>query len=180
MAKQVGFFDEAPRQRRPQKRRTVEQRSWRARLRPASWRGVPFFVSEASGEVGRRYEFHEYPQRDQPWAEDLGRAQRKWSITGYVLGEGYMGTRDRLLAACEQPGPGKLVHPYLGELRVVCDRFRYTERDDEGRMCRFDLSFAEPGQSGLPSARRAAGAALQAAAGALQAAALSAFAGLVL
>jgi len=178
MARQVSYFD-GPARAPGRRRRAAELRSWRARLRPASWRGVPFFVGEASGEVGRRYEMHEYPQRDQPWAEDLGRSQRKWSVTGYVLGDDYMGTRDRLLAACEQSGVGKLVHPYLGELHVVCDRFRYTERDEEGRICRFELSFAEPGTKGAPTARRAAGAALQGAAAGLQAAAVSAFAGLL-
>jgi len=146
-------------------------------LRPASWRGVPFFIDEAGGEVGRRYEMHEYPQRDTPWAEDLGRAQRRWSLAGYVLGAGYMGTRDRLIAACEQQGTGKLVHPYLGDLTVVCDRFRYRERDGEGGMCRFDLSFAEAGTPGAPWSSRAAGAAIRGAAAALVSVAITAFAG---
>ncbi len=171
----VGFFDPDP----PRgARHAVDLRKWRARLRPASWRGVPFYVDEASGEVGRRLQMHEYPQRDEPWAEDLGRAQRTWNVTGYVLGPGYMGTRDRLISACEQRGPGTLVHPYLGALQVVCERFRYTERDEEGGICRFQLSFAEPGTAGMPLARRAAGAAVRAAAGGLVNAAIAAFAGL--
>jgi prophage DNA circulation protein len=177
MARQVGYFDERPSTRGRRRRRAADARSWRSRLRAASWRGVPFYVDEAASEYGRRIEHHEYPQRDQPWAEDLGRAQRRWSVTGYVLGAGYMGTRDRLIAACEQSGPGKLIHPYLGELHVVCNQFRCRERDEEGGICRFELSFAEPGVSGAPTARRAAGAALQGAAAGLQAAAISAFAG---
>ncbi|HKE81617.1 MAG TPA: DNA circularization N-terminal domain-containing protein, partial [Solirubrobacteraceae bacterium] len=82
-----------------------------------------------------------------------------------------------LLTACEQQGPGTLVHPYLGRLRVVCQRFRFRERDEEGGICRFDLSFAEPGQRGAPTATRAAGAAVRAAASGLVTAAVSAFAG---
>jgi prophage DNA circulation protein len=177
MARRVGYFDEPPSTRGRRRRRATDARSWRSRLRAASWRGVPFYIAESASEYGRRYEHHEYPQRDQPWAEDLGRAQRKWAVTGYVLGAGYMGTRDRLIAACEQPGPGKLIHPYLGELHVVCDQFRCRERDEEGGICRFELAFAEPGTRGAPTARRAAGAALLGVAAGLQAAAISAFAG---
>jgi prophage DNA circulation protein len=172
----VGHFETDPPQRR-RRRRAGDPRSWRDRLRPASWRGVPFYVDEASAQVGRRYEMHEYPQRDTPWAEDLGRSQRTWAVTGYVLGAGYMGARDRLIEACEQRGTGKLVHPYLGELQVVCTDCRYTERDAEGGICRFQLAFAEPGTAGLPSARRAAGAAVLAAASVLAEAAITAFAG---
>jgi prophage DNA circulation protein len=186
----VGFFEEDPhpraarhrRRRREERRdrhedRQKDQRTWRDRLRPASFRGIPFYVAEAGGQYGRRIQHHEYPQRNIPWAEDLGRAQRRWNLTGYVLGAQYMGTRDRLLTACETAGAGKLVHPYLGELQVVCDSVRYTERDEEGGICRFEFAFAEPGKPGAPDARRAAGAAVRSAASGLVSAAISAFAG---
>jgi prophage DNA circulation protein len=152
-------------------------RTWRQRLRRASWRGVPFYVDEASGAVGRRIEHHEYPQRDTPWAEDLGRAQRTWQLVGYVLGDDYMTTRDRMIAACQQKGAGKLIHPYLGELQVVCNGLRYRERDQEGRICRFELSFAEPGSPDAPFGVRAAGAALAVAGAALASAAHFSFGG---
>lgn len=174
----VGRFETERRPAHRRRRRAADRRTWRARLRAASWRGVPFYIDEGGGEVGRRFEMHEYPQRDTPWAEDLGRAQRKWTVAGYVLGDGYMALRDRLIAACEQPGPGTLVHPYLGSLQVVCERFRYTERDAEGGICRFDLAVAEPGTRGAPWAKRARGAGVRAAASGVVSAAISAFAGL--
>jgi prophage DNA circulation protein len=189
MAGDVGYFEDDPRPRAARRRRRREERrdrredrakdrrTWRDRLRAASFRGVPFYVTESSGEYGRRYQHHEYPQRNVPWAEDLGRRQRRWQLTGYVLGPHYMGTRDRLLTACEKPGPGKLIHPYLGELQVVCDSVRYSERNEEGGMCRLELAFAEPGTKGAPDARRAAGAAIRGAASRLASAAISAFAG---
>jgi prophage DNA circulation protein len=186
----VGFFEDDPHPRAKRRRRgrreerrdrredrQKDQSTWRDRLRPASFRGVPFYVAEAGGQYGRRIQHHEYPQRNVPWAEDLGRAQRRWNLTGYVLGAHYMGTRDRLLTACETAGAGKLVHPYLGEIQVVCDSVRYTERDEEGGICRFEFAFAEPGKQGAPDARRAAGAAVRSAASGLASAAISAFAG---
>jgi prophage DNA circulation protein len=177
MAKRVGRFDPAPPRRAKRRRDRRDGRTWRDRLRPASFRGVPFFVDEASSEYGRRYQHHEYPQRDEPYAEDLGRKQRRYQVTGYAIGPGYMGVRDRLLAACEQSGAGKLVHPYLGELQVVCDAIRLRERDEEGGICRFELAFAEPGTRGMPRGRRARGAALRAAGTTLARAAVRAFVG---
>lgn len=88
-------------------------------LRPASFRGVPFFVEEASRTAGRRTQVHEYPQRDDPYVEDLGRATREFNVTAFVVGTDYIDTSGKLLDACEAPGAGKLVHPWLGELDVI-------------------------------------------------------------
>jgi len=120
---------------------------------------------------------HEYPQKDTPWAEDLGRRQRTWNVTGYVLGSGYMALRDRMISACEQSGDGILVHPYLGNLTVVCVSCNYTERDEEGGICRFQFTFAEPGSTGAPWAERGVGALLRLAGGNLNLAAIAGFAG---
>jgi prophage DNA circulation protein len=181
----VGFFEDEARRARQRRRRarrratptTADTRTWRDRLRAASFRGVPFFVDEATGAAGRRYQHHEFPGREKPWAEDLGRQQRRWQVTGYVLGAGYMATRDQLISACERAGAGKLVHPYLGELLVACTGITYRERDEDGGICRFELGFVEPGTRGAPDATRAAGAALRGAAFGMAGAALDAFVG---
>ena len=70
--------------------------AWRERLLSASFRGVEFGVTKASDDVGRRTVRHDYPQRDDPYVEDLGRAPRVISLTGFVLGEDYMTRRDDL------------------------------------------------------------------------------------
>ena len=49
-------------------------------LRPASFRGVAFEVESHSESGGRRIELHEYPLRDTPYAEDLGKKAGKWQI----------------------------------------------------------------------------------------------------
>jgi len=60
--------------------------AWRDRLRPAAFRGIPFEVSAATGSFGRRTARHEFPQRDTPAVEDLGRRTRELQITGFVIG----------------------------------------------------------------------------------------------
>jgi prophage DNA circulation protein len=90
--------------------------SWRDQLRPGSFRGAPFRIQGNDGEGGRRGALHEFPERDEPWFEDLGRAARRWTIEAIVIGENYLADLDALVAACEEKGPGTLVHPYRGTL----------------------------------------------------------------
>lgn len=138
--------------------------SWRDNLRAASFRGVAFHYAETGGEHGRRLARHEYPGRDLPFLEDLGRKAREHSLSAYVLGADHMDQARRLIEACEKPGPGTLIHPYLGELRVACTgcRQRYTTRD--GGMAHFELSFVEAGDNRYPTIRTDTAAAVDAAA----------------
>lgn len=126
---------------------------WRERLQPASWRGVSFYVDAAELEAGRRVVLHEYPLRDLPSAQDLGRAQRKISVTAYVLGADYLDQRDRLLAALEQPGAGSLQLPtWPAQQMVLASPAKLAESKAEGGICRLSLSFAEAGEAVHPQA----------------------------
>lgn len=120
--------------------------SWQEQLRQASFRGVPFSVSSAEAGFGRRTVTHEYPLRDRPFVEDLGRKARTLTVEALVLGTGYMALRDRLLAALEAPGPGTLVHPYLGEMTVTVTDVKLRESTAEGGVARFTLSCVEAGE----------------------------------
>lgn len=88
-------------------------------LLPASFRGVPFEVTASGIRAGRRTVVHEYPQRDKPYVEDIGRATRQITLEAFVVGDDYIARAKRLLGAIEQAGPGTLIHPWLGEMRVT-------------------------------------------------------------
>ncbi|QLI80787.1 DNA circularization N-terminal domain-containing protein [Chitinibacter fontanus] len=133
--------------------------SWRDNLRPASFRGVGFLFDDGDMSGGRRLQVNEYPQRDKPFVEDLGRKARSITINGYVLGDDYAQKRDQLLAALEQSGEGELIHPRLGSLKVFAGEFRYSETKEEGRMARFSLSFTEAGELAFPTSQANFGAA---------------------
>lgn len=118
--------------------------SWRERTKgPASFRGVPFFVDTSERSGGRRTVTHEYPLRDEPFVEDMGRRARAFPVEGYVVGESYLAQRDALIAALEEAGPGELVHPYHGTRRVACNDFTIRESTAEGGMARFRIDFVE-------------------------------------
>lgn len=133
--------------------------TWRENLRPASFRNVPFEVEGDGGTFGRRTVLHEYPQRDKPGTEDMGRASRTFEITGFLVGDDYMERRDALLEALETEGPGKLIHPWYGELTVnVKDSARISHSTRDGGMCQVTLSFVESGDLQFPTAASSLGA----------------------
>ncbi|MCI0430603.1 MAG: DNA circularization N-terminal domain-containing protein [Rhodospirillales bacterium] len=125
--------------------------TWRDDLRPASFRGVPFAVEAASGEFGRRVQMHEYPQRDLPFAEDLGRRARELRISAFVVGDDVFRRRDRLIQACEAEGAGTLEHPTLGTLTVTCTGCTVSESRETGGSARLELSFVEAGTLTFPA-----------------------------
>jgi prophage DNA circulation protein len=127
--------------------------SWREKMGPATFRGVAFFVETAERSGGRRTVRHEYPFRDEPFLEDTGRKARTFPVEGYVVGAEYLDARDALLDALETEGPGELVHPYYGTLRVIAADFRVQESRDRGGMARFSIEFAEtPSEPAQPTA----------------------------
>lgn len=121
-------------------------------LRPASFRGVPFEVQEVNGTAGRRTELHEYPKRDKPFAEDNGRAARTLRFDAFVVGADYVAKANALLAALEQPGPGTLVHPWLGTLTVSQDQQANVTFGGALGFAKFSLNFVESGELTFPTA----------------------------
>ena len=126
--------------------------TWRDTYRAATFRGVAFFVESADSSHGRRQAVHETAQRDTPYTEDLGRKSREFSVIGYLLGKDYHLNRDELIKACEVAGPGALVHPYRGEMSVVCRGLNISETAAEGGKCTIALTFLEAGEAAYPSA----------------------------
>ncbi|EKN3736747.1 TPA: DNA circularization protein [Yersinia enterocolitica] len=127
---------------------------WSEHLHPASFRGVPFAVMTAEGVFGRRQAIHEYPYRDSAWIEDLGRATRRLTIRGFLIQSSGLYTapdvmtqRDSLIAACEMPDAGTLVHPTLGEMTVSIPEsgLRLNEGAESGRVFEFTLTIIESG-----------------------------------
>ena len=143
--------------------------AWLDDLLPGSFRGVPFLIEAHEAEAGgRRIHRHEYPGRDEIYAEDMGRKTREFEVEAYVLGDGYFGRRDRLIAACDEPGAGTLVHPYLGTRTVSCEGCTVVERSSEGGMARLTLLFVQAGPNVQPAGVRDTAEAVREAAAAMR------------
>ena len=120
-------------------------------LRPASYKGIRFDVSDSSASAGRRTVLHEYPLRDKPYAEDIGRAAKRYTMTAVIAGVDYIARTKRLLEALESPGGGTLVHPWLGSLNVTPTEVGKAKFDKALGRATLDLSFVESGALENPS-----------------------------
>jgi prophage DNA circulation protein len=117
-----------------------------------AFRGARFRLDTYETQFGRRVDVHEYPLRNIPNAEDLGRKARRFNFTAYVIGPGWEQQRDDLINACEADGPGLLVHPFHGEHVVMCEPSTVSEGRASGRRyAAFQLAFVEHGAFDTPS-----------------------------
>lgn len=123
-------------------------------LRPASWKNVPFGVRETGLSGGRKVANHQYPFRDQQWPEDLGRRGRGLRIEGFLVdGGGRYGGQGsiqaqaaQMLQASESAGPGYLVHPLYGQMRMQLAQFESRHAEAPGVLeLRFEfLEYGAP------------------------------------
>lgn len=144
---------------------------WRDELLPAHFDGYPFHVEGTGRESGRRIALHEFPKKELPYAEDMGRIARAFTVRGYIIvypSDGpstearqqkgienlyqrdYRNARDQLVERLEDGGPGVLQLPTfvsrVGPMIVVCTKFRVSEESRAGGYCTFDMTFVERGK----------------------------------
>lgn len=124
--------------------------SWKDNLRPASFRGIKFFVDSSQYTGGRRVSFHEFPDRDKPYAEDLGKTGETFKIDGYILGDDYFTQKANIKDAANKEGAGELIHPYYGTLQVQVGAFSIDENTKEGRYAKISFQFYEAGSNQFP------------------------------
>lgn len=126
-----------------------EFRNWPKTLRRASFRGASFFVEGDSIETGRRLVVHEFPKRDLPYIEDMGRKANRVSVTAYVLGDDADSQEGGLRGACERGGAATLVLP-LQRLKVHCEKCKRNFSKDKLGYIAFELDFVVDGEAGSP------------------------------
>lgn len=125
----------------------------RNQFKPASFREVPFHVSVSDTAVGRRTVLHEFPLKDVPYTEDMGRKASEFVVDGFLIGDNYLLDMKLLIAALTAYGPGTLVHPTMGTMNVSLAhpaRLREQFIDRRG-MVSFSLTFIESDEIAQPS-----------------------------
>lgn len=132
--------------------------AWFQDLQPASFRGIPFGVFGARGSFGRRVALHEYPFRNSPWPEDVGRKTRVFNVVGFLLENDIITSQGdvvaqvkNMIAAAETNSTGTLIHPTLGSMQVQLLDLDTEEAWNQGRMIRLSLRFVEAGVKVFPS-----------------------------
>nr|WP_275405028.1 DNA circularization N-terminal domain-containing protein [Crenobacter caeni] len=119
-------------------------------MRDASFKGHPIKWLSQEGQAGRRLAEHEFPQRDRPWVEDMGRMVRPFTFTAVCSGDGWLEELNQLLAVIESPGSGELVHPLFGRMTVSARPARWAMSLDAGGRVDVQLEFVETGDLLFP------------------------------
>jgi prophage DNA circulation protein len=124
---------------------------WRDALLPASFDGNEFFVDVGGREGGNRLVLHQFPKKDQPYTENMGRRATEFSVRGYVIQSArqpdYRPARDALQQRLDQGTAGQIQLPTMRPMSVICQRYRLTEEERLGGYCVFDMHFVEAGTS---------------------------------
>lgn len=121
-------------------------------VQKGSFRGVKFETFDAEMLFGRRNVCHEYPLKDDPFTEDLGRKAREYTFNAYVIGGNLLGARNALIKAVEdEESPGTLIHPTLGSISVYPKDCRIRFDNRAGGIEYFTLNFIEAGKASYPS-----------------------------
>ena len=142
------------------------------KTRQASWNGLPFALLSQQTSAGRKIALHEYPFRDESWAEDLGQKSRRFQVLGFLIensvvygGGSVTSQNSNMLKQLEVAGPGTFVHPLLGSLQVTCLDAVLGTSWDAGRVVEVRFTFVEGGARIFPETASSTQNAVAAAAG---------------
>jgi hypothetical protein len=121
---------------------------WRDKWQTALFRDAMFFVETDARTGGRRVALHQYPKRNTPYAEDMGRSANKFVVQGYLIGPVYLDLKDNLVTALEKDGPGWLRLPLpfqMSDQYVMVMSYSVTQAREKGGFCAIDMEFVEYG-----------------------------------
>lgn len=129
---------------------SLGQATWRTQWLQALFRDEIFFVETGTTSGGRRVALHEYPKRNVPYAEDMGRSARTIAVQGYLIGRFYHELKDKLVKALEMDGPGRLRLPMpmfdqLRDFTVMVQNYSVVENRERGGFCAVNMQFVEYG-----------------------------------
>ncbi len=125
---------------------------YKNKLAQASFRGVPFGVKDIETTIGRRVQLHEYPLRDDPYCEDLGRKAREYSVNAFVMNPNdYSQSKALVAALSDYSTPGTLVHPTLGIMQVVPKECSHRYSSSDGGIEYFSVTFVETLGNNFPN-----------------------------
>lgn len=125
---------------------------YKNKLQDPSFRGVTFGIQDINTTIGRRSILHEYPNRNDPYAEDLGRKAKEFQINGFVMcPNDFTQSKAVQSAFSDYSTPGTFVHPTMGQFQVVVrdGSFRFTNQ--EGGIEYFTVTLIETLGNNFPN-----------------------------
>lgn len=116
-----------------------------------SFLGFPFKISRERGQGGRRGPLHEYPDRDLPYFEDLGRKAKEFDLAIYFVGDAADVTAQLFEALLQKGRAGSLILPGLRRERMVARSWSYDRDSGKGNWVAMQVGFVEAGGNQFPT-----------------------------
>lgn len=129
----------------------ASNRDWLKTLWPASFKGIPFYVDKDTEEGSRRIVVHEFPNRDDPFLEDLGEGARHYEVTAYVAGGSADSEATALIASLSSIDPGTLVLNTHGPRQARCLSFSRERGKDRHGFIAIRAKFVRESGGAVPA-----------------------------
>ena len=117
-----------------------------------SFLGFGFFIAREGGEGGRRGPLHQYPDRDEPYHEDLGEEARKFDLSIYFIGATADDDANDFIELLREGRIGPLILPGLRRERMKAVKWKYDREVGKARWTQLNVNFVDPGRNEYPGA----------------------------
>ncbi|MAO55653.1 MAG: hypothetical protein CMM61_08145 [Rhodospirillaceae bacterium] len=123
-----------------------------SQYRKGSFEGIEFETLTAGLRFEHRLDVKRYPYQDKGLVTDLGLSEDRFELAIFVIGSDFLTRRAALEKAFRKTGPGLLVHPTRGEIRVNVERVRLDEDLQELGVADFQVTFVKSDATLAPRA----------------------------
>lgn len=92
---------------------------------------------------GRRKAKYMFPYQDGQTTDDLGRMPEEFQLSCLIHGPRYLEGFNRLMQELQKPGPGTLIHPVRGRVKVAFINHQITHTHEKSQAVEINLTFTE-------------------------------------
>lgn len=117
--------------------------SWANTIQDASFRGVPFEVLVVGDEGGKTLSVIQLPYVNGATVDDMGNEPEAIAVRALLRGDDYETRLQSLLSALRTQGPGELVHPIHGAMRVLAARWHIEHEAERRDLAELSIQFLE-------------------------------------
>lgn len=112
----------------------------------ASIQNLPFFLEDSDMAFGKRLAVHEFIGNDNVHIQELGRANRSFTLNCFVNGDDYIDQIKKIVIVCEKSGTVTLSHPTFGIFTIEVKKIQVRDNDVKNRISRFSIDCIDAGQ----------------------------------
>jgi len=119
---------------------------WERQYEHGRWNGHTLNILSTAIDGGKRLHVSEIPYKELPHIKIMGSKSRSITIEVVFVGHASLANSNAFIENLEESPEGELEHPWLGELKLVYEKFSQNISTKRG-LVKLSLSFVRAGQS---------------------------------